>query len=314
MLPELRQWTSPVGIVRFACWDLFPDPCEYDNIAGSHLPVVRKLLQRLITYQKKARPLWFPERDPSANPADFDGYWTFWRNSTANKFILKKAADSIPVVRWQSDCCHGNETAHGLTAGRAEHAHGHLRHPGPDKNIYNVLNRILKQSDLSRKHKLPLRHRMKIRKALSKLFWVMALKAGEKVISRRRHRLRESQELPRKHGRIPGKLQTPVVKAPKANDASKMALYTILKAAGDLTGANIAKKDRIEQKESGDNASVVNASQQDEVELEPQQANSFDSQPSGAHISNNSDEEMDERNKDDVDYDDNSQPEDSNEE
>lgn len=57
------------------------DPCEYENIAHSNLAVVRNLIIRLLDYQKKALPPWYPRRDSLANPALLGGSWGPWKAS-----------------------------------------------------------------------------------------------------------------------------------------------------------------------------------------------------------------------------------------
>ena len=68
------DWAYPVDFSSFS----LTDPCEYENIAHSNLGVVRKLVIRLMDYQKKAQPPWYPQRDSLANPALLGGSWGPW--------------------------------------------------------------------------------------------------------------------------------------------------------------------------------------------------------------------------------------------
>ncbi|CAH3139988.1 unnamed protein product [Pocillopora meandrina] len=107
--------TLPGAVIECGKWDseeeaacksdVFPclfnvkeDPCEYKNIAQSNLDTVKRLILRLLHYHKKAVPIWFPERDCDADPANHDGFWGPWRSSEANKAILKEVVESIPSV------------------------------------------------------------------------------------------------------------------------------------------------------------------------------------------------------------------------
>lgn len=80
------------------------DPCEYNTIANNNLPIVRQLLERLIQIQRQARPVWFPERDPKANPALFNGFWGPWQKNPANKKIMKDKLTNIPIIGKNKAC------------------------------------------------------------------------------------------------------------------------------------------------------------------------------------------------------------------
>ncbi|XP_078355623.1 arylsulfatase I-like [Oculina patagonica] len=70
---------------KFPClFDISKDPCEYQNIAHTNLPVVRKLLYRIFEYQRRALPVWYPQRDPLADPALHGGSWGPWESISAD--------------------------------------------------------------------------------------------------------------------------------------------------------------------------------------------------------------------------------------
>lgn len=60
------------------------------------MQIVHQLLERLIQIQEQVRPVWFPKRDPRANPALFNGFWGPWRENPANGQILKDMEAKIP--------------------------------------------------------------------------------------------------------------------------------------------------------------------------------------------------------------------------
>lgn len=57
---------------------------------------MHQLLERLMQIQRQVRPVWFPKRDPRANPALFEGFWGPWRKNPANSQILKDMEEKIP--------------------------------------------------------------------------------------------------------------------------------------------------------------------------------------------------------------------------
>ena len=130
------------------------DPCEYNNIAHSNLDIVQKLLHRLIKYQKNARPLWFPDRDPGGDPAYHTGknkgYWAPWMESENNEKILKKVLDNIAVIsgkRHHKEC----PPMDNVTVIEKEHS----THAEYDKDVYYMLKGILHQANKGKKGLIP---------------------------------------------------------------------------------------------------------------------------------------------------------------
>lgn len=68
---------------------------------------MKRLVLRLIYYQKRALPVWFPESDTKADPAKHCGFWSPWRSSKANKAILKNVIDNIPSGVERKHHCKG---------------------------------------------------------------------------------------------------------------------------------------------------------------------------------------------------------------
>jgi len=131
----------------FPClFNIEEDPCEYNNLAHSNLDIVERLLLRLVEYQKKALPVWFPERDPAANPAQNRGYWGPWMSSTANKAILKKVLDTIPAVGAKK-CPKTNHKA----IDEAKIGKVFSTHAADDKEVYKMLKRILRVANEDKK-------------------------------------------------------------------------------------------------------------------------------------------------------------------
>ena len=118
------------------------DPCEYNNLAHSNLRIVRNLLLKLTKYQKNALPVWFPERDSSANPAAHGGYWGPWMSSTANKAILQKVLDSIPKIR-------NNKYYHAENDSTSEGKIGKVfsTHAKHDEDVFKMLKAILRMAE-----------------------------------------------------------------------------------------------------------------------------------------------------------------------
>ena len=127
-----------------------PDPCEYRNLAHTHFDIVERLLHKLLDYQKKARPVWFPERDPTANPSINGtlGFWGPWRSSTANKIILKNVLDSIPSVSGKKPSFHTN--GNGKKIGKE-----FSTHEDSDKDVYLMLENILRITKKGKKGQIP---------------------------------------------------------------------------------------------------------------------------------------------------------------
>ena len=83
------------------------DPCEYRNIAKTHIDIVRRLVLRLIHYQRRALPVWFPETDTRADPIKHCGFWSPWRSSKKNEAILQKVIDNLPSGVERKHKCEG---------------------------------------------------------------------------------------------------------------------------------------------------------------------------------------------------------------
>eukprot|EP01084_Bolivina_argentea_P263957 446958_1 len=66
-------------------YNIIEDPCEYNNVAEENMDVVNQLYQRLAYYNStQVTPLQLlnPPEPNLANPVNFNGFWTSWRNSS----------------------------------------------------------------------------------------------------------------------------------------------------------------------------------------------------------------------------------------
>ncbi|PFX15298.1 Arylsulfatase J [Stylophora pistillata] len=160
---------------EFPClFNVRKDPCEYRNLAHIHLPKVRKLLRRLIHYQKNALPVWFPERDRTASPADHDGYWGPWKSSKSNKAILQKVLDSIPSAEnAKKHSRHTNSTVTTTRIGKA-----FSTHEEHNKGVYQMLKSILNITNTGKKVQIP-RNRHLMKESLALLYAKMIQKTKE---------------------------------------------------------------------------------------------------------------------------------------
>ena len=142
------------------------DPCEYNNLAHSNLGIVRELLLKLIKYQKNALPVWFPERDPSVNPAALGGYWGPWMSSTANKVILQRVLDTIPKVSKNKPYNRKHDSKSEGNIGKVFSTHAEH-----DKDVFQMLKEILRMAQSGKKGQIPGRNNSSLMKeSLAMLF------------------------------------------------------------------------------------------------------------------------------------------------
>ena len=147
----------------------FPDPCEYNNLAHSKLDIVHRLLQKLVKYQKKALPVWFPERDPTANPAEHHGYWGPWMSSKANQVILKKVVDDISKISEKKHHA-GHRANNGEKIGKVFSTHA-----TNDTEVYHMLNEILRKVE-GKKGRIPQTNGTLMKESLAMLYAKMKQK------------------------------------------------------------------------------------------------------------------------------------------
>nr|XP_006825904.1 PREDICTED: arylsulfatase I-like [Saccoglossus kowalevskii] len=70
-------------------YDIAEDPCEYINIADKHPDIVQHMLKVLSQYNVTAVAPMNPGFDPAANPANHNGAWVPWVNSSSPEDIRK---------------------------------------------------------------------------------------------------------------------------------------------------------------------------------------------------------------------------------
>ena len=131
---------------------------------------MRRLLLRLIHYQKRARPVWFPERDPTANPSSgmTIGFWGPWMSSTANKAILEDVLSTIPPAGKKKICknCKRNEKK----IEKVCSTHGES-----DKEVSQMLEKILEMANEGKKGNIPRNSRL-MKESLAMLYAKMKQK------------------------------------------------------------------------------------------------------------------------------------------
>ena len=127
------------------------DPCEYHNIAHANLPILRKLLNRIFEHQKRALPVWYPDRDPLADPALLGDSWGPWKSISAGDTLTRsqngeektasymgnemKPNENFGVVNGSQslNCCHKYNLNYSSFTVQSD----------KDEKIYNVIKNIM---------------------------------------------------------------------------------------------------------------------------------------------------------------------------
>ncbi|XP_034411579.1 arylsulfatase I-like [Cyclopterus lumpus] len=89
VLPTLpgRWWNLERGVSLFPrtstlknvwLFNITADPCERQDLADRRPDVVRRLMDRLASYNRTAVPVYFPPDDPRADPSRHGGAWLPW--------------------------------------------------------------------------------------------------------------------------------------------------------------------------------------------------------------------------------------------
>ena len=116
--------------------------------------------------------MWFPERDPTANPSKNGtiGFWGPWRSSTANQFILDDVLDSILSVSGKNHSCHTNHKNNSKKTGKV-----FSTHEDSDKEVYLMLEKILRMTKEGKKGQIPRNSRL-MKESLAMLYAKMKQK------------------------------------------------------------------------------------------------------------------------------------------
>ena len=147
------------------------DPCEYENIAKTHIDIVRRLVLRLIYYQKRALPVWFPETDTKADPAKHCGFWSPWKSSKKNKAILQKVIDNLPSGVHRKHKCKGKCTARETKKTDKTENVSYNTYEEEEKEFYRTLKGILRKVNDERKKGHILHGGIKGTKASNAVLW-----------------------------------------------------------------------------------------------------------------------------------------------
>lgn len=99
---------------------------------------------RLIYYQKRALPVWFPEMDTKADPAKHCGFWSPWRSSKKNKAILQKVIDNLPSGVERKQNCKGKCTARETKKTEKIEDVSYNSYEAEEKEFYHTLKGILR--------------------------------------------------------------------------------------------------------------------------------------------------------------------------
>ena len=132
------------------------DPCEYQNIAHANLGIVRKLLYRIFEYQRRALPVWYPQRDPLADPALQGGSWGPWKSiavdngmtlSHNNKEKTASYMGSEINPNGNSDSVNDSQSLHCCHKYNLNYSSLIKIQSDRDEKIYNMLKNIILTSD-----------------------------------------------------------------------------------------------------------------------------------------------------------------------
>lgn len=138
--------------------------------------------------------MWFPERDPTANPSDNGtlGFWGPWMKSTANKAILQKVLDTIPSVSEKKHSCHTNCKNKAKKIGKV-----FSTHEESDKEVYKMLETILEMANKGKKGQIPRNSRL-MKESLAMLFAKMKQKTKVDDLMHKLQMIKKNQVTKRK--------------------------------------------------------------------------------------------------------------------
>ncbi|XP_020614263.1 arylsulfatase I-like, partial [Orbicella faveolata] len=173
---QCGEWNSSIETACnsdvFPClFDIEEDPCEYKNIAKTHIDIVRRLVLRLIYYQRRALPVWFPETDTKADPAKHCGFWSPWRSSKKNKAILQKVIDNLPSGVERKHKCKGKCAARETKKTEKTEKVSFNTYEAEEKKFYQTLKGILRMVNEERKKGHIPRASSKVTKASNAMLW-----------------------------------------------------------------------------------------------------------------------------------------------
>ena len=126
---------------------------------------------RLIYYQKRALPVWYPETDTEADPAKHCGFWSPWKSSKKNEAILQKVIDNLPSGVQRKHKCKGKCTTRKTKkTGKTENASFNT-YEAEEKEFYHTLKGILRMVDEERKKNHIPQASSNVMKASNAMLW-----------------------------------------------------------------------------------------------------------------------------------------------
>lgn len=85
---------NPCNALMSPClFDLNEDPCEQNNLAEQEPERLRDMLKRLYDLYRHRAPLRNVRGDPNADPARFNGTWTWWTEPSPQDFFDLKQSE-----------------------------------------------------------------------------------------------------------------------------------------------------------------------------------------------------------------------------
>ena len=161
--------------------------------------------------------MWFPERDPLANPSENGtiGFWGPWRSSTANTLILENVLDSIPSMRKEKHSRHTKIKNKGKKMGKV-----FSTHEDSDKEVYLMLEKILQMTKVGKKGQIPRNSRL-MKESLAMLYAKMKQKTKVDDLMHKLQMIKKGRVAKRK-GHKPVKL---------AKEQTRSSLLTQMKSS-----------------------------------------------------------------------------------
>lgn len=184
--------------------------------------------------------MWFPERDPTANPSENGtlGFWGPWMKSTANKVILQKVLDTIPSVSEKKHSCHTNCKNNAKKIGKV-----FSTHEESDREVYKMLETILEMANKGKKGQIPRNSRL-MKESLAMLYAKMKQKTKVDDLMHKLQMIKKNQVTKRK-GRKGHKSEKNVKERSRASTLSRDNSSSDLnksKKVGDKRHHNVDKK------------------------------------------------------------------------
>lgn len=101
--PPTNSSVKSCNAIEAPClFDIHNDPCETTNLAQRFPDVVNKLKAKLSYYGRIAKPIRNKPGDTRADPANFDGIWTWWYDELNITTSASNSGRDFFLVCWFS--------------------------------------------------------------------------------------------------------------------------------------------------------------------------------------------------------------------